>query len=61
MALILSRKIGEKIIIDGIITITLLDWQRGEAKISIDAPRSMTIIRPDAKNKIKGDAPPHHD
>ena len=44
--LVLTRKIGEKIIIGGNITVTILDGGRGEGvRIGIDAPRDVSIHR----------------
>ncbi|MCQ9162521.1 carbon storage regulator CsrA [Arthrobacter sp. STN4] len=44
--LVLTRKIGEKIVIGGNITVTVLDGGRGEGvRIGIDAPRDVSIHR----------------
>ncbi|MDJ0316665.1 MULTISPECIES: carbon storage regulator [Arthrobacter] len=44
--LVLTRKIGEKIVIAGNITVTILDGGRGEGvRIGIDAPRDVSIHR----------------
>lgn len=44
--LVLTRKIGETIIIGGNITVTILDGGRGEGvRIGIDAPRDVSIHR----------------
>jgi len=44
--LVLTRKIGEKIVIGNNITITILDGGRGEGvRIGIDAPRDVSIHR----------------
>lgn len=43
--LVLTRKIGEKIVIDGRVTITVLDLGRGKIRLGIDAPRDMEILR----------------
>ncbi|UIK88523.1 carbon storage regulator [Arthrobacter polaris] len=44
--LVLTRKIGEKIVIGGNITVTILDGGRGEGvRIGIDAPRDVSIHR----------------
>lgn len=43
--LILSRKEGESIIIDGNIEIKILNIEEGRIKIGIEAPRSIDIFR----------------
>lgn len=44
--LVLTRKIGEKILIGNDITLTILDGGRGEGiRIGIDAPRHVSIHR----------------
>ncbi|WP_104086868.1 carbon storage regulator CsrA [Arthrobacter sp. GMC3] len=44
--LVLTRKIGEKIVIGNNITITILEGGRGEGvRIGIDAPRDVSIHR----------------
>lgn len=43
--LVLSRRVGEKIIIGDTITITVLEVRRGQVKIGVEAPRSVLIYR----------------
>jgi carbon storage regulator len=44
--LILTRKLGEKIVIDGEITVTVLEIARGgQVRLGIDAPRKHRILR----------------
>ncbi|GAA4662765.1 carbon storage regulator CsrA [Arthrobacter cryoconiti] len=44
--LVLTRKIGEKIVIGSNITVTILDGGRGEGvRIGIEAPRDVSIHR----------------
>lgn len=43
--LVLQRKKGESILIDGKIKITLADISSDRVKISIDAPREIEILR----------------
>lgn len=53
--LLLKRKIGEKIIIDtgnDIIQILIGDLSYKEAKIGIEAPRNIVIIRNELADKI---------
>lgn len=51
--LVLTRKIGEKIVIGGNITVTILDGGRGEGvRIGIDAPRDVTIHRSEVVDAV---------
>jgi carbon storage regulator len=54
--LVLSRKAGEKIIVnDGEIVFTLVSIQGGQAKIGIDAPSSVPIHREEIYKKVVSD------
>lgn len=43
--LVLTRKPGEKIVISGNITITLIEVNGGKARIGIEAPANVSIMR----------------
>jgi carbon storage regulator len=43
--LVLSRKPGEKVVIDGGITITVVDFNGSRVKIGIEAPADVAILR----------------
>jgi carbon storage regulator len=43
--LVLSRKLGEKIIVGDNITITVVDIDRGKIRLGIEAPREVPIFR----------------
>lgn len=43
--LVLSRKPGEKVVINGNITITVIETHGGKVRIGIDAPTLVPIIR----------------
>jgi carbon storage regulator len=43
--LCLSRRPGEQIVIDGPCVITLVELRRGAARIGIEAPRDVNILR----------------
>ncbi len=43
--LVLSRKLGEEIMIDGQIRVTVLKVQGGRVRIGIDAPESVRVLR----------------
>ena len=51
--LVLSRKIGESIVIGDNIHVTLLESQNGEVRIGIDAPREISILRKEIYEEIK--------
>jgi carbon storage regulator len=43
--LVLSRKVGERIVVGDRITITVVRMGQGNVRIGIDAPSDMTIVR----------------
>lgn len=50
--LILTRKIGESIIIDDNIQVKIVDVQGGQVRIGIEAPSSIDIYREEIYNRI---------
>ena len=56
--LILTKNIGEAIILDGDIEITLMDIQGNHARIGIDAPEEVKIYREEIYEKLPGYAAP---
>lgn len=50
--LILTRRIGQKIIIDNDITITLLDVKGQQARIGVDAPKDVSVNREEIQDLI---------
>lgn len=51
--LILTRKLGESIIIEDNIKITVVDINKQQIKLGIDAPKNITINREEIAMKIK--------
>jgi carbon storage regulator len=51
--LILTRKLGESIIIEDNIKITVIDINKQQIKFGIDAPKHITINREEVAKKIK--------
>lgn len=43
--LVLSRKIGETILVEGGITVTVMEIRGDKVRIGIDAPRDINIVR----------------
>jgi len=51
--LILTRRVGEKLIIDGDITITLAGIRGNQIRLGIEAPKEVTIYREEIFNRIE--------
>jgi carbon storage regulator len=43
--LVLSRKLGEKVVLDGGITVTVVEVRGNRVKIGIDCPGQVRIVR----------------
>jgi carbon storage regulator len=50
--LVLTRKLGEGIIIGDDVTITIVEMKGGNVRIGIDAPRDKKIYRQEVYNRI---------
>ena len=53
--LLLTRKVGESIIIDGGITITVADIKGSQVRIGIDAPKDVKVYREEIHIKMQAD------
>ncbi len=51
--LVLSRKLGEEIVIDGGIRITVVDIDRGKIRLGITAPKDVNIWRAELSEGYK--------
>ena len=51
--LVLTRKVGQSIIIDGDIVVTIAAIRGNEVKVMIDAPPSINIAREELVKKVK--------
>jgi len=51
--LVLSRKIGESILLDDNITIKVMDISKGMVRIGIDAPKEMLILRKELEEAVR--------
>jgi carbon storage regulator len=50
--LVLSRKLGESIVIGSDITITVLEVRGDQIRLGIDAPRSVTVHREEVYQEV---------
>lgn len=51
--LILTRRLGESIIIEDNIKVTVVDINNQQIKLGIDAPKNITINREEVAKKVK--------
>ena len=49
--LVLSRKIGERIVIDGGIAVTVCEVKDGKVRLGIDAPRDVRVDREEVADR----------
>ena len=57
--LVLTRKIGEEIIIAGNIRISIVEVGPGRVKIGIQAPKSVSVDRAEIHEKKQAESEPH--
>ena len=50
--LVLTRRLGEKLIIGGNVTVTILGVKGNQIRIGIDAPRDITVNREEIYQRI---------
>jgi carbon storage regulator len=50
--LVLTRRLGEKLIIGGNVTVTILGVKGNQIRIGIDAPRDITVNREEIHQRI---------
>ena len=50
--LVLARRVGESIIIEGGIEITVLSMEGNQVKIGIDAPKEVNIVRKELLKRV---------
>ncbi len=51
--LILTRRIGESVKIDGNITVTVLGMKGNQVRLGIDAPKSVSVYREEIYDRIQ--------
>ena len=54
--LLLTRKIGETIIIDGGVKNIVMDIQNGQVRFGIDAPKEVKVYREEIIERMKAEA-----
>jgi carbon storage regulator len=54
--LVLSRKHGESIVVDGTITITVVDIGRGRVQLGVDAPKHVPVHRQEIERRVRDQA-----
>ena len=53
--LVLTRKAGEEIVIDGEITVRVIQTAGGRVRLAIDAPRHVQIMRAELLNAFQAE------
>ena len=59
--LVLRRKVGESIILDGVISVSVLAVEGERVKIGISAPPDVTIVREELLKNLASDAPNYNE
>ncbi len=54
--LVLSRKVGEKILIGDRIAVTVVRIAQGIVRIGVEAPEDLAIVREEIKDRLKQNA-----
>ena len=57
--LVLSRKLGEKIVIDTDITVTVVEIQGNRVKLGIEAPANVRVLRHELLAQLTDPATPN--
>lgn len=51
MSLVLTRRIGETLLIGENVSVTVIGTQRGQVKLAIDAPREVRVDREEIRQR----------
>ncbi len=57
--LVLRRKVGESIIVDGVISVSILAVEGERVKIGISAPSDVSIVREELIERVSEPSSPH--
>ena len=55
--LILTRRVGERVVIGGNITVEILGVKGNQARLGINAPRDVSVHREEIEDRIKREGP----
>ncbi len=58
--LVLSRKVGERILIGNQVTVTVVRITGGGVRLGIEAPKEMTVIREELQDELQQSASDQH-
>lgn len=58
--LVLSRKLGEKIVIGDKIVVTVVKIDRNQIRIGIEAPQEVSVYREEIAPRVKNEPMPVH-
>jgi carbon storage regulator len=53
--LVLSRKVGEKILIGDNIAVTVVRVAQGVVRLGVEAPKEMPIVREEIRHQLSGE------
>jgi carbon storage regulator len=56
--LVLSRKLGERIVIDDHIVVTVVRLENGQVRLGIEAPREIAVFREEIAPRLHPLVPP---
>lgn len=56
--LILTRRVGETLIIDDKVSVTILGVKGAQVRVGVDAPKEVAVHREEIYRRIKADASP---
>ncbi len=59
--LILTRRVGETVMIGNEVTVTVLGVKGNQVRIGINAPKNVAVHREEIYERIKAEAPNGHD
>jgi len=55
--LVLSRKVGERILIGENISVTIVRVAQGIVRVGVEAPQELPIVREEIKRQLQNDPP----
>jgi carbon storage regulator len=55
--LILTRRVGETLVIGDAVTVTVLGVKGGQVRIGVQAPRAVTVHREEIYERIRAEVP----